>query len=127
DRQKSLQTIIGQTHRIHQILNELMQFARPPRPQKQSLDLAALLREVVTSSQELAVQKRVQLTSPELETIYIEADPRQVRQALTCLLRNAIEAATVDGWASIRIEKTADNQVDVLIEDNGNGPPASLR
>src|SRR5207247_2207398 len=28
--QKALQTIIGQTQRVHQVLTELMQFARPP-------------------------------------------------------------------------------------------------
>ena len=59
-----LHTIIGQTHRIHHILNDLMQFARPPRPQKQSVDLASLAGEVVASLQELAAQRKVRLVWP---------------------------------------------------------------
>src|SRR5262249_46975789 len=36
---KALQAIVSQTKRIHQLLHDLMNFARPPRPQKQRLDV----------------------------------------------------------------------------------------
>jgi signal transduction histidine kinase len=46
---------------------------------------------------------------------------------LTCLVRNAIEAAPAEGWAGIRIDASAPQQIDVVVEDNGPGLPSLLR
>ena len=124
-RQRALQTIIGQAQRIHQIVNELMQFARPPRPQKQLVDVPGLVREVLASLGELAAQRRVHLRDVQGlngQPITLYADPRQIRTALTCLLRNAIEAAPAEGWAGIRLETPAPDRLDLVVEDSGTGP-----
>ena len=57
---------------------------------------------------------------------YVQADPDQVRAALTSLLRNAIEAAPAEGWAGIRIERT-EGSLNLIVEDNGAGPCPSIR
>jgi signal transduction histidine kinase len=128
-KQRALQTVIGQTQRIHQILNELMQFARPPRPQKQAVDVPDLIREVAGSLSELAGERRVQLVCPlpERPVGALYADPRQVRTALECLLRNAIEAAPADGWAGVRLELSSPDRLELIVEDNGSGPPPAQR
>ncbi len=127
-RQKALQTIVGQTQRIHQHLNELMQFARPPRPERQIVDAGSLLREVLTSLNELAGQRQVLLVSPEpVPTLNVYADPRQIGTALECLLRNAIEAAPAGGWAGIRLDAPAGDRLDFVVEDSGHGPTAAQR
>ena len=62
------------------------------------LDVGSLLREVTVSLGDLAAQRQVKLVCPELEQpLTLHGDPRQLRTALTCLLRNGIEAAPV-GW-----------------------------
>jgi signal transduction histidine kinase len=118
-----------------------MQFARPPRPQKQAVPLAALMREVTTALGELAEQRHVQLRVVASEgrsalspchssPVTIFADPGQLRTALTCLLRNAIEAAAPaegEGWAEIRLEGSKPDQVDVVVEDSGTGPKPQER
>jgi signal transduction histidine kinase len=125
----SLQTIIQQAQRIHQTLRDLMQFARPARPQKQPLDLAALLEEILAAQTDLAVQRTVRLRRPEpgnvAPPIFLHADPLQLRTMLACLLRNAIEAAPADGWAAVRVESAAPDRVDVVFEDSGRGPDAA--
>jgi signal transduction histidine kinase len=118
-----LQTIVGQTQRIHEILNQLMQFARPSRPQKRLLDLGGVIREVAQAMGELAERHQVRLVCPELESpVSIYADPRQLRMALSCLLRNAVEAAPAEGWAGIRVTAPGPGRIDILVEDSGAGP-----
>lgn len=127
-RQRSLQTIIGQTQRIYDILTELMQFARPGRPQKRPLDLAHLIREVSVALVGLAEQRHVRLVCPEPEVgLSVLADPRQAQVALTCLLRNAIEAAPAEGWAGIRVEASTPDHLELIVEDSGSGPAPAQR
>lgn len=124
----ALRKIIEQTQRVHQILRELMQFARPPRPSPERFDLGELVREVAASLAELAAQRRVRLEcQPPAEPLWLHADPAQVRTALTCLVRNAVEAAPAQGWAGVRVDASAPDRVEVLVEDNGAGPPAQQR
>jgi two-component system NtrC family sensor kinase len=122
-RQRALQTIIGQTQRIHQVLNELMQFARPPRPRKQIIDVRILLREVLLALGELAMHKHVEIGCVDPEhAIHLNVDPEQIRTAIQCLLRNAIEAAPARGWVNLRLETTRPDRLDLIVEDNGPGP-----
>lgn len=126
--QRALQTIVNQTQRIHGILTELMQFARPPQPRKQPSHMVTIIREVVQSLSDLAEQRRVRLVcpdpDPELELLI---DPRQIRTALACLLRNAIEAAPVDGWAGVRVQLMPEDRVEIVVEDSGSGPAPQYR
>src|SRR5438552_122331 len=48
----------------------------------------------------------------------VHADAAQLRTALACLLRNAIEAAPPEGWARIRLQTHA-GLAEVLVEDSG--------
>jgi two-component system, NtrC family, sensor kinase len=140
-RRKSLETIIGQTQRIHQLLRDVMQFARPPAPNLQPVDLVRLVDEVGVALEEYAQGRKVRLRirdaaeawertvpSPPLAEppLLVMADAWQLRTALTCLLRNAIEAAPADGWASIRLE-TQPGQVEVVVEDCGPELPPTQR
>jgi signal transduction histidine kinase len=127
-RQRSLQTIVGQTQRIHQVLSDLMQFARPARPQKQLVHVPTMVEEVATTLRDLAAQRKIQLRLPSPQAgADAFADPRQVRTALTCLLRNAIEAALPEGWVGVRLEQSIPGHVEVVIEDNGQGLAAAQR
>jgi signal transduction histidine kinase len=120
----ALGKIIDQAQRIHLILRELMQFARPTQPNKHTFDLGPLVQEVVTSLTELAGRRPVRLIPPTIQPpMILHADAKQVRTALSCLLRNAIEAAPEGGWAAIRLETPTPDRVDILVEDNGPGPP----
>jgi two-component system NtrC family sensor kinase len=123
----SLQKIIGQTQRVHSILTDLMQFARPGTSKLQAISTRSVIRDVVDSLQSLAQQRKVRLIAAEVEhDEFLQADPRQVRIALSGLLRNAIEAAPADGWAGIRIEKKK-GTLDLIVEDSGNGPCPTIR
>jgi two-component system NtrC family sensor kinase len=122
-RRSSLQRILRQTERIHQILRDLMQFARPPRPRRQECDLCHLVHEVGDQLRPWAEEMRVRLNIGEcVEAAPILADVGMIRTALTCLVRNAIEAASPEGWARVWVER-GDGNWRVVVEDSGTGPP----
>jgi signal transduction histidine kinase len=126
-RQRSLQKIVGQAQRIHHILTDLMQFARPPQPKPQVVNVSALIGEAVARVQELAASKGVRLECPAVEpAAFVRVDSRQAQSALTALLRNAVEAAPTDGWAGVRVPAGTTDTVELLIEDNGGGPSATV-
>src|SRR5262249_10776205 len=52
--------------------------------------------------------------------------PKQLRMALTALLRNAIEAAPPDGWAGVQLVEHGQT-FDVQVDDNGPGPTPQQR
>lgn len=121
----SLQKIIGQTQRVHQMLTDLMQFARPHPPHLQSVSTRKLIRDAADSQELLAQQRRVQMivVGPETDEL-LWADPKQALVALTGIVRNAIEAAPADGWARIRAELKSNRSLEIIVEDNGHGPSA---
>jgi signal transduction histidine kinase len=126
---KALHTIVGQTHRIHGLLRNLMQFARPPAPRPVWFDLPTLLAETASSLGDLAEQRGVRVevgrTPDRLATF---ADVEQVRIAVTCLLRNAIEAAPAESWARVGVvEPVSDTVIEVAVEDGGPGPDPAQR
>ncbi len=129
ERSKALHVIIGQTKRIHQILTELMAFARPAAPQKQYVALADLVRDVVEPLREMAERLQVRLMCPAGPALDggLFVDPAQTRAALGALMRNAIEAAPEQGWAGIRVEGVGSGAVEFIIEDNGAGPTPAAR
>lgn len=127
-RQRSLQKIIQQTQRVHNIITDLMQYARPTRPQRQNVDAGDLIREVAGSLTDLAGQRQVQIVCPELPApVMLHVDPRQARTALAAVFRNAIEAAPADGWAGIRVDTPDAEHVEFVVEDNGPGPTPAQR
>jgi two-component system NtrC family sensor kinase len=126
---QALEAIVAQTRRIHGILRELMQFAKPAPPCPGWVDLPALLGEVAAGLDELGRQRRVRIeVALQPERLPVYADASQLRTALTCLLRNAIEAAPTDGWARLLLRRPLEGEaIEVVIEDSGPGPDASQR
>ncbi len=125
ERRRALETIVGQAQRIHQLLRDVMQFARPPAPNRRPVDLARLVDEVGVSLTEYAGGRKVKLLVREAAganvlaaAVMVAADAAQLRTALTCLLRNAVEAAPAEGWASVRVE-VGEGRVEVFVENSG--------
>jgi two-component system NtrC family sensor kinase len=125
----ALHTIIAQTRRIHSLLRDLMLFARPAPPRPARLDLPTLLGEAAAAVAELASQRQVRIepiAGPERLPVVADAD--QVKMAIGCLLRNAVEAVPPEGWVRLAlVEPVADDWLEVAVEDSGPGPdPAQV-
>ncbi|MEM0936538.1 MAG: PAS domain-containing sensor histidine kinase [Pseudomonadota bacterium] len=122
--------IVRQTNDLRRIVDEFSKFARMPEPERQTLDLAALVRDAVTlQRQELG--DAVQSKMPN-DPVVVEVDATMIGQALTNLIKNAGEAietlvekgAPADFDPEIRVAlDVTKTQAIITICDNGIGLP----
>ena len=128
-------TIVRQVDDIGRMVDEFSSFARMPAPAMAPADLADVCAEAV------ALQKTAH---PELDIDFVRPDAsrpvlcdrRQIGQALTNLLQNAVEAIddgfALDGASSggrIRVEIASDEdgRIAIAVEDDGRGLPPERR
>lgn len=104
ERKRRLAAINSQAFRAHEMLADLMLFARPPQPIWQLVDLVPLVDEALAAVTHLAAQQQTTLHAPtRREPIYVEADGVQLRIALRALCINALEAINQGGNISVEI------------------------
>jgi signal transduction histidine kinase len=128
DRRESLQAVVRQAHRISGILRELMQFARPARPEPRAFPVADLLHAVRDDLAPLAAEREVRLELDGVPAgVWVDGDPRQLKDAVRAVVRNAVEAAPAGGWARVACSAPDDGcEVTVVVEDSGSGLSAEV-
>lgn len=121
ERAVALRRIVTQCQRIHQVLRDVMLFARPPQPQFQSVRLEQLVKAVFAALAPLAGQRGVTLEAGPGLRQRLTADPDLLQAALTCLVQNGIEASPQGGWVRVSAAITADHQLAISVADAGPG------
>jgi signal transduction histidine kinase len=128
EQQKSLKTIIRQAQRIHQLLAELMRFAKPSEPRRETIDPLALVREVIAELSSGTAHTGVTVEISEAcQSVGLRGDRGQLHFALANLVRNGVEAAGSDGWVRVRFEQPDLGYLRFVVEDSGIGPNAVQR
>ena len=126
ERAESLRTIIKQTQRIHALLRDMMQFARPPRPDARAFSACELLSALRDEFAPVAAAREVKLTIDQpAADVWLAADVKQVRHAVGAVVRNGIEAAPPGGWVKV-VCVVETGRVEVLVEDSGPGLTAEV-
>ncbi len=114
--------VVREVERLDRLVATLLDYTRPREAGSMSVDLPALVSEVVQMQEgELRASGRsgVQLQLS-LEPCFVKGDPDQLRQVLWNLLRNASEAVPDDG--RIRVSVSASGQeVFLEVADDGKG------
>jgi two-component system nitrogen regulation sensor histidine kinase NtrY len=130
------ETIVRQVNDIGRMVDEFSAFARMPNPVFADANLVALCRHAVVLQQNAHTDITINSHFPS-ETLIAACDGGLLTQALTNLLRNAIEAiegrTPPDGNGvlpdgRIDVSLSADDQaVRITVEDNGRGLPETQR
>ena len=131
ERQRMLVAIQSQAMRAHEMISDLMLFARPPQLCVESCDLVQLVRSVV---EDAATDAASQQTTLEWHTqdkeVSVEADRTQLVVAIRSLITNALEALVGGGRVTVQIEShpaPRDLAWDVVVADNGPGMSDRVR
>ena len=125
ERRRKLAAINAQAFRGHEMIADLMLFARPPKMSPEQIDLAALLTQVIHESQPMAEERQIEVVlAVQEEGLSLHGDKNQLTVALSAMVKNAIEVLGVGGRIELESRATSDTEgewAEILIRDNGPG------
>jgi two-component system sensor histidine kinase HydH len=116
--------MIEEVERLDRVVEELLDFARPIRPERRVTDVNAVVRESIELVSEDAVFRKVSVQTRLGEALPAAfVDARQIRQALLNLILNGIEAAGEGGTVTVETTPApgAGGGVTIGVRDNGPG------
>jgi two-component system, NtrC family, nitrogen regulation sensor histidine kinase NtrY len=115
DLKSGLAVISGRAEALSRFMEDYSKLARLPQPRVQPVEIAALVRRVLSLETRLAVHLE---PGPDLT---IQADPDQLDQMLINLVRNGVDAA-LETKGGVRLSwARSGSRVEILIEDDGPG------
>jgi signal transduction histidine kinase len=121
ERRRALALISAQAMRVYEMIADMMLFARPPRPELQTVDLSELIDALAADlSPRCAAQETALRRIGESQPVFVEADPIQMKVALRAICQNAVETLQHGGSIEVGLE-CGDGDVRIAIRDDGPG------
>lgn len=120
-RRADLALIKAQATRVHEMIADLMLFARPPMPKLDVEDVREVVRVAMEKLREAATLKDVQLLARlPVAMVSYDLDEALFGVAVRALVENAINAVDVGGKVVVEVEGFA-RMVRITVRDNGPG------
>jgi nitrogen fixation/metabolism regulation signal transduction histidine kinase len=117
---ESLDAILGEVETLRHMADEFSRLAKLPLPELRPVDAGRLLAEVTDLYRETGVSFQLDI-APDLPAV--QADPRLLRQVLTNLFKNAVEAMAGSGVLVVRARSLPNGSgAQVLLEIADSGP-----
>jgi signal transduction histidine kinase len=110
-----LKPAVAEARRIEQLVNDLMQYGRPPEPKPAGVNWDELARDLIAG----ASDARLEVAPKELHWV---TDAGMVKQILQNLIRNALDAIGDRPDGRVRVSTHKDGgMLTITVEDNGPG------
>jgi signal transduction histidine kinase len=131
DRQRKLMAIHRQAMRAHEMISDLMLFARPPKLNLATCELGTIVQKVIGELRERAEEYGIELTCVcATESIDLRADETQLGVAIGAIIKNALEAVGEGGHVQVAVRcVTLDSAhlAEVAVFDDGPGISEGVR
>ncbi len=116
------QLMLEEIDRINQLIQNLLDYSKPPKPLTHQIDCSALLQRVLILVEPLAKEHSIALTLKTSDQTQCKADPEQLHQVIMNLLLNSIEALSGTEHGQIHLHCYQQNDKAVItVTDNGPG------
>jgi signal transduction histidine kinase len=134
ERRRRLAAINTQAFRAHEMLADMMLFARPPQLRLESVDLVQLADGLVAELADEADEQQTQMVRrSEANSVRVDSDPVQIRVAIRALCINALQAIAAGGTIIIDLRERAapegtppEPHVEIAVIDDGPGIPTEI-
>jgi hypothetical protein len=138
ERRRRLAAINSQAFRAHEMIADVMLFARPPRMERREVELSALVASLIDEMSENADSQHTQLMRKgSSDALVASVDPVHLRVALKALVTNALEALAEGGRIEIEVRRGAGSAgrsgsgagdiAEIRVSDTGPGVPLEVR
>lgn len=129
EQREAVDIIIRNATRLKEIIESLTEVdnyeAGVARIRQNSISIPSIIREVVSSFQDMAASKNITLEEDiRDEDLQVEADANKITVAISNLIRNALTFTNEGGQVQVMVELVT-GHVQVSVKDNGIGIPAS--
>jgi signal transduction histidine kinase len=115
-----LGVMADETKRIDRIVQQFLDYARPPALRVEPTDLGALVRDLGERLRAHAESRGVSLEIDTTAAHAAHVDPAQLRQALDNLVRNAVDATPEGGRVSVAVQAGRGGH-SIEVHDTGRG------
>lgn len=132
ERRRKLMAMHRQSLRAHEMIADLMLFARPPKLKLTPCSVPPLALHAVTQFRELAAERQIELSCEiaDENALPVMADETQIAVAINAVVVNAIEAVGANGNVRVSVRKTVVDDahfVEILVRDDGPGISEHVR
>ena len=132
EKKNDLEVIIREIDRMDRVVKNFLQFARPPEPNFEPIDINLTIHEMLELLEPRLKQNHITLAeSYQTDLSKIPADADQLKQVILNLVLNAIDAMPDGGQLKIETlhiqNKENNNWVEIKISDTGSGIPGQLK
>jgi signal transduction histidine kinase len=128
EKRRKLAAINAQAFRAHEMIADLMLFARPPQLRPERVDVISLLSRVVSELRVEAEAAGVSIVLHNInEPINLIADPTQLAVAIRALCTNAMQAIPHGGTIDLSARQTGENRQRESREGEAPAEPSSHR
>jgi signal transduction histidine kinase len=135
DRRRALEAINQQALRAHEMISDLMLFARPPRLELQLIDVSSVVDKVVCEVAAECDRRGIEVSMDVGEGLPgVHGDIVQLAVAIKALLMNAIDATGQEGQISLQLgafaatpDQSAPAGVRLSVRDEGPGIAPDVR
>ncbi|MFH1548259.1 MAG: ATP-binding protein [Candidatus Omnitrophota bacterium] len=135
-RKEIVNFIIEEAERINKVVDNFLQFARPPKTRKQKTNIIEVLNRTVQLVSDTLTKNNIEVIKEYKGTVLlIRTDQSQLQQLFLNLTLNAIEAMSEGGRlkisAQLEFEKaprhTKEKWIQIIFSDTGRGVSAKLK
>lgn len=121
-RGEHLRVMSEEIDRINEVVGELLLIAKPQMQTVLSVDLKAVIEDVMTLMKSNALQNNINLMlNHEADLFKVSGNKNHLKQVFINLVKNAIESMPDGGTVETAIERSADGSIRISISDEGMG------